>query len=673
MMQEPTKPSFRIRAIDVMVVLAIVGYAAYAGLTRPPRPQVDRVDFAHQVKLDALNGIAVQADGRLRSFESHAKSFMDYVSGPRAINDQSHGFTYLDLIFRPERYADADILYVKNKNVRASILDVLRKHGAIEGPRAAAIQSSGLFSRALLNHTQVAALLQRLGQDLIRTSKQVDAIRSALAVSDARLLLDNLRVVAPPDGTPNAPWVSIAALSAASAPRDDVHAGLTTAPTIEGLDPAFQTNITNDWIALQAAWQTGDAAAVNESIGRLAAAFPTISPQLYPAAKRLAMESWYFRSKSMTWVWLIYLASVAFLLMSVIYKWNGARTVGLGVFIIAMTLHTASILIRWYISGRWPNANMFEAVTTAAWFGGVGAVILEWIVRRTAFRNVFALGSAVMSMFALMAAYYLPAELDSTIRNKMAALNDVWLYIHTNMIIWGYAVIGLACVPALLLLRDRWCTLWDERQVPRFRLLLLPIAATVLNYTAYRLLMHTLDDPARELNFNQFLATTGAFWGSLTLIALELNAAHARRKASGKVERGAPGGAGALILTRDLHDEPQPGAAAATFLTPAKPTASQVFDGATMVLVEISFIMLWAGIVMGAIWADHSWGRPWGWDPKEVFALNTFIIFLVLIHIRLKVRDKAFWTAVLAIVGFEVMMFNWIVVNFVITGLHSYA
>ena len=109
------------------------------------------------------------------------------------------------------------------------------------------------------------------------------------------------------------------------------------------------------------------------------------------------------------------------------------------------------------------------------------------------------------------------------------------------------------------------------------------------------------------------------------------------------------------------------------FLTEDRPAPGQVYDGATMVLVELSFIMLWTGIVMGAIWADHSWGRPWGWDPKEVFALNTFLIFLILVHVRLKVRDKAFWTAVLAVIGFEVMMFNWIVVNFVISGLHSYA
>jgi ABC-type transport system involved in cytochrome c biogenesis permease subunit len=79
-----------------------------------------------------------------------------------------------------------------------------------------------------------------------------------------------------------------------------------------------------------------------------------------------------------------------------------------------------------------------------------------------------------------------------------------------------------------------------------------------------------------------------------------------------------------------------------------------------MVLMELSFVLLWAGIVMGAIWADHSWGRPWGWDPKEVFALNTFIVFAVLIHMRLKVKDKGLWTALARVIGCFVMLFNWI-------------
>ena len=99
----------------------------------------------------------------------------------------------------------------------------------------------------------------------------------------------------------------------------------------------------------------------------------------------------------------------------------------------------------------------------------------------------------------------------------------------------------------------------------------------------------------------------------------------------------------------------------------------EVLDGVTMLLMKLSFVLLWTGIAMGAIWADHSWGRPWGWDPKEVFALNTFVVFAILVHVRYRSKDKGLWTAILAVVGAAVMLFNWIVINFIITGLHSYA
>ncbi len=648
-----------------MVVATIALYCGYRGLDRSPTKTSDVSAFARQVRLDPLYKTAVQGDGRLRSFESHAKSYMGYIAGPRSINGQSNGFTYLDLALRPERYTDTDLIYVKNKNVRAKIIEILEGHGTADADHAAAMQKSGLIAPSALAHPAVIELLQRFAEDLIRTSKAVNAIQSGLNVSDARFLLSALRVVAPPSGEADRPWLSIAQLTAGSgAPTDDAHAGLSRTASIPGLAADFQQSVASAWATLRTAWRSEDAPTVNEQIARLAALFPTVSPQLYPALGRLEMESWYFRNKSMTWIWLVYLAGVIPLLMSVIYKWDGARKIGMIVFVLAFALHTASLGVRWYISGRWPNANMFEAVTTAAWFGGVGAIILEWVVRRTPFRNLFALGSAVVSMAALMAAYFLPAQLDSGINNKMAALNDVWLYIHTNVIIWSYAVIGLACVPALLQLRNRWCMTWDDGSIPKLRLLILPVAVAVCNYTGYRLLMHLLDDPARVLSGNALWGTSGAFWASMMILVMEWTGAAARRASGARAERAASGGASALILGSGGGQG---------FLKPEAPTSTQVFDGATMVLVELSFIMLWTGIVMGAIWADHSWGRPWGWDPKEVFALNTFLIFLVLIHVRLKVRDKAYWTAVLAIVGFEVMMFNWIVVNFVITGLHSYA
>jgi len=655
---------FRIRSIDLLALLAIAGYCGWKGYHRPPAPRTSDDGFATQVRLEPLDAVAVQADGRLRSFESHAKTYMGYVSGPRKIGGQSKGFTYLDLIFRPERYRDADIIYVKNKNVRARILEVLSGHDDLPPDRAAAVLKSGLISPTLLNLPPVAALLQRLGQDLIRTSRAVDAITSAMTVSDGRFLERELRLVAPPNGTVDEPWISAAALTGESlAPRDDVHADLGSPRAIPGLDPDLRTRIVDAWTGLGVAWRSEDAAAVNAALAALAASVPAVSPELYPSRGRLEMESWYYRNQSMTWVWLMYLAAVMPLLMSIIYQWDRARSAGMVLFVLAFAVHTASVGVRWYVSGRWPNSNMFEAVTTSAWFGGVAAMVLEYVARRTAFRNLFALGSAVMSMAALMAAYFLPAHLDSSINNKMAALNDVWLYIHTNMIIWSYAVIGLACVPALLYLRNRWCEVWDAGTLSKKRLLLLPVAVAVLNYTGFLLLMHLIDNPSRGLSGGRLAAVCGAAWGSLMVLILELMAARERRRAGQSVERAAAGGASSLIMG------PTPGG----FLRQERPTLGQVLDGATMVLVELAFVMLWTGTVMGAIWADHSWGRPWGWDPKEVFALNTFIIFLILIHVRLKVRDKGFWTAVLAVLGFEVMLFNWIVVNFIITGLHSYA
>ena len=652
---------FRIRWIDAIAVLAIVGYGWYASAGRGPKA-AGPSPFAQEVDLDPLYQTAVQADGRLRSFESHAKTYIGgYVTGPRAIAGQTNGFTYLDLMFRPEQYRDRDLIYVKSKEVRKQILDVLAEHSGLSQDRRDAIMKSGQFSQALLTEPTVTQLLRKLGEDLIRTSKVVDAINSAMTVSDTRFLAENFRVVAPPGGELDKIWLPMTDLTG-STPRDAVHAGMAApAKNIAGLSPDLQSKLVESWNALGAAWRSQDASAVNQQLSTLASLLPTVAPSLYPSSGRLAMESWYFRYSSMTWVWLLYLAAVIPLLMSVIYHWDGARKIGLVLFVIAFLAQTISVGIRWYISGRWPNANMFEAVTTSAWFGSLGALILERVSRRSPLRNLFALGASVVSMAALMAGYFLPAELDSGINNKMAALNDIWLYIHTNVIIWSYSIIGLACIPALLLLRDRWCKAWDSAMLPKVRLLILPLALVVLNYTAYVLLMRWIAPEAATFTRNQMLGVVGAFWASLMITMLEASSAKNRVLAGGALERSASGGAAVLM------------GGASGFLRQDKPSPSQVFDGATMVLVELAFIMLWTGLVMGAIWADHSWGRPWGWDPKEVFALNTFLLFLVLIHVRLKVRDKAFWTAILAIAGFEVMMFNWIVVNFVISGLHSYA
>lgn len=98
-------------------------------------------------------------------------------------------------------------------------------------------------------------------------------------------------------------------------------------------------------------------------------------------------------------------------------------------------------------------------------------------------------------------------------------------------------------------------------------------------------------------------------------------------------------------------------------------------DKAQMVVLQIAFYVLGVGILLGAYWADHAWGRWWGWDPKETWALITWIVYLIAIHVRLAggIRDRGFITAWLSVIGFFVMLWCYWGVNLLLAGLHSYA
>jgi cytochrome c-type biogenesis protein CcsB len=96
-------------------------------------------------------------------------------------------------------------------------------------------------------------------------------------------------------------------------------------------------------------------------------------------------------------------------------------------------------------------------------------------------------------------------------------------------------------------------------------------------------------------------------------------------------------------------------------------------DKAQMIVLQLAFWTLGVGILLGAWWADHSWGRWWAFDPKELWALITWIVYLIVIHIRFGVKDRAYWTAVLSVVGFIVMLWTYFGVNLLLPGLHAYA
>ncbi|MEO0662926.1 MAG: cytochrome c biogenesis protein CcsA, partial [Planctomycetota bacterium] len=78
------------------------------------------------------------------------------------------------------------------------------------------------------------------------------------------------------------------------------------------------------------------------------------------------------------------------------------------------------------------------------------------------------------------------------------------------------------------------------------------------------------------------------------------------------------------------------------------------------------------GTILGGVWANDSWGRFWGWDPKENGALMIVLYQLVIVHARLGGYIKDFGISVLAVVGGGIVAFSWWHVNQLGVGLHSY-
>ena len=78
-------------------------------------------------------------------------------------------------------------------------------------------------------------------------------------------------------------------------------------------------------------------------------------------------------------------------------------------------------------------------------------------------------------------------------------------------------------------------------------------------------------------------------------------------------------------------------------------------------------------LIFAMIWAQEAWGRYWGWDPKEVWALITWLFYAAFLHLRLSKGWEGRKSAWLALIGFAIMIFNLVVINLIIAGLHSYA
>jgi ABC-type transport system involved in cytochrome c biogenesis permease subunit len=113
--------------------------------------------------------------------------------------------------------------------------------------------------------------------------------------------------------------------------------------------------------------------------------------------------------------------------------------------------------------------------------------------------------------------------------------------------------------------------------------------------------------------------------------------------------------------------------ASLAFLVSKNEERRLAFDRLAYTAIGIGYPVFTAGaLIFGAVWAEAAWGSWWSWDPKETWALVTWLVYTLYLHLRLIARRNDGWTSLVSVIGFLLTLFTFFGVNYLLPGLHSY-
>lgn len=353
-------------------------------------------------------------------------------------------------------------------------------------------------------------------------------------------------------------------------------------------------------------------------------------------------------------------------------KW---AKIGILVTIAGFLSQLTFFILRWIASGHAPVSNLFE-FTTFFGMSLVGAFIVLYYMYKTPLLGLFTLPVA-----ALIIAYGSMFPRDVT--PLIPALQSYWLHIHVTTTAIGQAILAISFAAGLIYLVKSVdqtikskSTLWLE--VVLFGLICTLgfvfvssyFAAT--NYEANFSYVNKEGQPATEkytvpalVGPHQFELTDKERFKPL----FETPAIISAKKLNTVIWSLAAGIVLYVLLRAILRKR-----IAAALQPWTKNINSDLVDeiGYRSVLIGFPVFTL-GGLIFAMIWAQIAWTRFWGWDPKEVWALITWLFYAAFLHLRLSKGWHGEKSAWLAVIGFIIIMFNLVAVNLVIAGLHSYA
>jgi cytochrome c-type biogenesis protein CcsB len=332
-------------------------------------------------------------------------------------------------------------------------------------------------------------------------------------------------------------------------------------------------------------------------------------------------------------------ASFAVLFATMLVYWVGmafpniSATAALGTAGMAIAnLSIATLLgARWLESGYFPLSNLYESLFFLTW--GITAVHL--IAENSSRSPLVGVVTAPVAMaIAAFATLTLPAQMQIS-EPLVPALKSNWLMMHVSVMMLSYSAL---MVGALLAIAFLVVTRGQSVQ----------LQGSSVGMGGYRQNGYKLHKAGE-------------------LVTLPTTSSIGENNGFAQFEHSNNGnGVAVLDLVKTIPTQNAP------ILSPQRLSLAETLDNISYRIIGLGFPLLTIGIIAGAVWANEAWGSYWSWDPKETWALITWLVFAAYLHARITRGWQGRKPAIIAAGGFVVVWICYLGVNLLGKGLHSY-
>ncbi|MDZ8025233.1 MAG: c-type cytochrome biogenesis protein CcsB [Nostoc sp. DedQUE11] len=337
-------------------------------------------------------------------------------------------------------------------------------------------------------------------------------------------------------------------------------------------------------------------------------------------------------------------ASFAVLFLTMLVYWGGAAfpnlpylaALGTAGMAIANLCIATLLGARWIEAGYFPLSNLYESLFFLTW----GITTVHLIAENSSRSRLVGVATAPVAMaIVAFATMTLPSQMQMS-EPLVPALKSNWLMMHVSVMMLSYSALmvgSLLAIAFLIVTRGQNIQLQGSSvgtggyRSNGYRL-----------HKAAELTSESSAPPVENNGFARFESSSNGNGNANTAV---LN----------------------LVTTSEAQT-----VASAEPLSPQRLSLAETLDNISYRIIGLGFPLLTIGIIAGGVWANEAWGSYWSWDPKETWALITWLVFAAYLHARITRGWQGRRPAILAATGFVVVWVCYLGVNLLGKGLHSY-